>query len=164
MKTSRTKSVNSVHTLALTAFLAASFHSLPLGAQDLNDEEAIDRIIGSEVREEQVQSAAGDDRVITAMDKSGENTEIVRKVTNLERVDIVFLPGASAVEGGPPPKIAAKLSENSETVKSLRRELEANALLYHALNSRNVLIDDILAIEFDGDKRVTVFAAAKPSP
>ena len=100
--------------------------------------------------------------MITAIDKSSENTDIVRKVTNLERVDIVFLPDSSAVEGGPPPKVAAKLSERSETVESLRRELQANALLYHAINSKNVLIGDVLAIEFDGDKRVIIFAAAKP--
>lgn len=162
MKMSRPRSEKSRHTLALTVFLTAVY-SVPLGAQGVNDQEAVDRIIGSEVREEQVQSDDGDERLITAIDKSSENTDVVRKVTNLERVDIIFLPDSSAVEGGPPPKIAAKLSENSETVESLRRELEANALLYHAINSKNVLINDVLAIEFDGDKRVVIFAAAKPS-
>ena len=56
MKKSRRRPGKSGHTLALTAFLVAAY-SLPLGAQGLNDQEAVDRIIGSEVREEEVQSA-----------------------------------------------------------------------------------------------------------
>ena len=110
-----------------------------------------------------MRSEAGDDRVITAIENLSENIDIVRKLTTLDRVDIVYLPDSSALEGGPPAEIATKLAEHSETVDSLRRELESNALLYHAINSKNVLIQDILAIEFDGEKNLVIFAAAKPA-
>ena len=160
MTTLRTDYTTGMHMLAAAAFIAASLQSLPLSAQD---QQAVDRIVGSEVREEQVQSEAGDDRVIAAIENLSTNIDVVRKVTTLERVDIVYLPDSSKAEGGPPQKIATKLSEHSEAVDNLRRELEGNALPYHAINSRNVLIQDILAIEFDGEKHLVIFAAAKPS-
>jgi len=147
--------------LAAMAFLAASVHSLPLGAQGVVEQEAVDRIVDSEINEEEVRSGASDERVITAIENLGENIDIVRKLTTLDRVEIVYLPDSSAMEGGPPAEIATKLTEHSETVDSLRRELESNALLYHAINSKNVLIQDILAIEFDGGKTLVIFAAAK---
>ncbi|MDP3525255.1 MAG: hypothetical protein Q8S27_11795 [Hoeflea sp.] len=163
MTKTRTFSRTWMHGLASTAFLAASLISLPLGAQGVADQEAVDRIVGSEVNEEQVRSEAGDDRVIVAIENLAENIDIVRKITTLDRVDIVYMPGSSQIEGGPPAKIAAKLSEHSETVDTLRRELEGNALLYHAINSKNVLVQDVLAVEFDGEKSLIIFAAAKPA-
>ncbi|MDZ7600244.1 MAG: hypothetical protein U1A06_02575 [Hoeflea sp.] len=163
MTKTRTFSRTWMHGLASTAFLAASLLSLPLGAQGVADQEAVDRIVGSEVNEEQVRSEAGDDRVIVAIENLAENIDIVRKLTTLDRVDIVYMPGSSQIEGGPPAKIAAKLSEHSETVDTLRRELEGNALLYHAINSKNVLVQDVLAVEFDGEKSLIIFAAAKPA-
>jgi len=151
-----------MHGFAAAAFLAASVHSLPLGAQGVVEQEAVDRIVGSEVNEEEVRSDAGDDRVITAIENLSENIDIVRKLTALDRVDIVYMSDSSQIEGGPPAKIADKLTEHSETVDNLRRELESNALLYHAINSKNVLIQDVLAVEFDGEKTLVIFAAAKP--
>jgi len=152
-----------MHGLAATAFLAASVHSLPLGAQGVTDQEAVDRIVGSEVHEEEVRTDSGDDRVVAAIENLSDYIDIVRKLTSLDRVDIVYMPESSRVEGGPPAKIAAKLTEHGETVDNLRRELEGNALLYHAITSKNVLIQDVLAIEFDGEKNLVIFAAAKPA-
>ncbi|MBC7281111.1 hypothetical protein [Hoeflea sp.] len=163
MTTTHTLSRKWMHGLAFAAFLAASVHSLPLGAQGVVEQEVVDRIVGSEVNEEEVRSDAGDDRVIAAIENLSGNIDIVRKLTTLDRVDIIYMPDSSQIEGGPPPKIAAKLAEHSETVDNLRRELEGNALLYHAINSKDVLIKDVLAIEFDGEKNLVIFAAAKPA-
>ncbi|KJS09083.1 MAG: hypothetical protein VR78_16905 [Hoeflea sp. BRH_c9] len=163
MTTNRTISRTWIHGLAATAFLAVSVHSLPLGAQGVTDQEAVDRIVGSEVHEEEVRTDSGDDRVIIAIENLSENIDIIRKLTTLDRVDIIYMPDSSRAEGGPPAKIATKLTEHSETVDNLRRELEGNALLYHAINSKNVLIQDVLAIEFDGEKNLVIFAAAKPA-
>tara|TARA_R110002020_G_scaffold145996_3_gene320414 strand:+ start:4611 stop:5105 length:495 start_codon:yes stop_codon:yes gene_type:complete len=163
MTTTSTKTGPRMHRLAAAMLIAAAVHAAPVGAQGLNDQEAVDRIVGSEVNEEEVRSEAGDERVIAAIEKLSDNIDIVRKVTTLDRVDIVYLPDSSRVEGGPPEKIATKLSEHSEAVDTLRRELEGNALLYHAINSKDVLIQDVLAIEFDGDKNMVIFAAAKPA-
>lgn len=151
--------------LAATAFLASSVASLPSGAQENGSGQQLrptDRIVDSEVREEQVRSEDDTDRIIAAIENSNENTNRVRKVTDLDRVDIIFMADSTPVEGGPPEDIAAKLSENSGDVDSLRRELESNALFYHAINSRNILMRDVVAIEFDSDKHVVIFAATAP--
>ncbi|MEQ8305453.1 MAG: hypothetical protein RIA09_02745 [Hoeflea sp.] len=152
----------------VAASLFAAVVSVPpaMAQTSASDQQAapVDRIIDSEVHEEQVQTADDSDRVIAAIEKASENTSLVRKVTDLDRVDIVFMPDSAAVEGGPPAEIATKLDENSESIDGLRRELESNALLYHAINSRNILITDVVGIEFDGEKHMVIFAAAKPSP
>ncbi|MEQ8481747.1 MAG: hypothetical protein RIC18_13900 [Hoeflea sp.] len=155
------------HSVVAAGVLAALVSAPSAMAQSsVSDQQAapVDRIIDSDVREDQVQSSDDSDRVIAAIEQAGENTSLVRKVTDLDRVDIVFMPDSAAVEGGPPPEIATKLDENSESIEGLRRELESNALLYHAINSRNLLITDVVGIEFDGDKHMVIFAAAKPSP
>jgi hypothetical protein len=36
-------------------------------------------------------------------------------------------------------------------------------MLYHAIDSRQVLIRDILAVDFDHDNRIIIYAAAKPA-
>lgn len=66
-------------------------------------------------------------------------------------------------EGGLPADINAKIKENEAGVTELRKEIEGSALLYHAINSRGVLMRDVLGISF-GDRRNTaiVYAAAKP--
>ena len=153
---------NSARGLAVAVLLAVSMNAAPVGAQGLNDQEAVDRIIGSEVTEEEVRTDAGDERAIAAIENLSSNIDIVRKINNLDRVEIVYLPDSSRAEGGPSAKIATKLSEHSEAVDTLRHELEGNALLYHAINSKNILIRDVLAVEFDGEKNLIIFAAAKP--
>ena len=100
--------------------------------------------------------------MIAAIDKTEENTSTVRKLTNLDQVEIVFLADAAQTEGGPPPEIEAKIEERKEAIETLRKEIEGNAMLYHAVNSRQILMRDILAIEF-ADKSVVIYAAAKPA-
>ena len=77
---------------------------------------------------------------------------MVRKTSNLDKVDIVFLTDAAATEGGPPPEIEAKVKEHEADIAELRKELEGNAMLYHAIDSRRVLLRDVLAVEFDGSE------------
>lgn len=159
------KSRKQLAKLAVRAIIGCSIWSLSASAQEPQGNQqlqSVDRIIDSEVREEQARSEDDKDRIIAAIENSGENTNRIRKVTDLDRIDIIFIPDSSAVEGGPPEEIAGKLSEYSQDVDDMRRVLQSNALLYNAVNSRNILIGNILAIEFDSDKHVVIFAAAKP--
>lgn len=133
------------------------------GAQGLDNPEAIDSIVGSDVHEDEQEAAAETDRLIAAIEKSGENISNVRKINNLDKVDIVFLPDAAQTEGGPPPEIEQKLEEHAEEIEQMRQELEGNAMLYHAIDSRQILIRDILALEFDDENGVVIYAAAKPA-
>lgn len=140
--------------------LAAATSSL---AQGINAPESVEAIVGSQVDEKEASAAADPARVVEAMEKARDNAAAVRKVTEVAAVEIIYLADAAATEGGPPAEIQAKLVQRQEDIEALRREIEGNALLYHAINSRQVLMRDILALEIDGDKHVTVYAAAKPA-
>jgi hypothetical protein len=151
-----------LHAVAAAAFLAAFAPQTAPMAQGLQDPKAIDTIVGTEVHEEQTPAAAQTDAVIKAIDKTAENIATVRKATTLDAVNIVFLPDAAVTEGGPPDEIAAKVEEHKDEIGELRQELEGNAMLYHAIDSRQILIRDILAVEFK-DAGVVIYAAAKPA-
>ena len=144
--------------VALLASLSVAAH-----AQGINAQESIDQIVQSDVHEEEAEAAADADKVIAAIEKSRANTSAVRKVTVLDRLDIVYLPDASAAEGGPPDDIDEKLTEHESEIEAMRAEMRGNAMLFHALDSRNILIEDVLAIDFDDQRGATVYAAAKPS-
>ena len=146
--------------LAAAVALAVAGAMSPAIAQALDDS-ARETIIGSEVGEEQVEAAADPQRVIAAIEKTPENIPAVRKTIKLDKVEIVYLPDAAAAEGGPPPAIARKVEERKDEIAELRQEIEGNAMLYHAIDSRQVLLRDVLAVEFD-DTGVLIYAAAKP--
>lgn len=149
--------------IAAAALLASALLA-PAGAsaQGLQDPDAIDTIIGSEVREEEVRASDDIERVISAIENSGASTRAVRMTTNLDQLDIVFLADATVIEGGPPAPIVEKIEAHADEIAALRQEIEGNALLYHAINSRQILVREVLAIEFDGDGGAVVFAAARP--
>lgn len=149
------------HALALLAFLVASAPNARLMAQGLESQKAIDTIIGSEVSEEEASARADPDKIIAAIDKTAANTSEVRKISSLDKVDIVFLPDAA--ENGLPAELDAKVKEQEKAIIDLRKELEGNAMLFHAINSRSILMRDILAIEFDTPKSVIIYATAKPT-
>lgn len=152
-----------VTVLAMGIFLAAGLMAPPAVAQGLDAPEAIDSIVQSDVREEESQAEADTGKIIAAIERSAENASTVRKVTKLDRLDIVFLPDAAPTEGGPPADITRKLEEYDRDIAGLRQELTGNAMLFHAIDSRSILVQDVLAIEFDDDGGAVIYAAAKPS-
>lgn len=152
----------SFQTVAAALLLATAMPQAALFAQGLDNKEAVEKIIGSEVQEEETQAAADAGKVIAAIEKTSDNIGMVRKTSKLDKVDIVFLTDAAITEGGPPPEIEAKVKEHKAEVAELRGEIEGNAMLYHAIESRQVLIRDVLAVEFDGSNSVVIYAAAKP--
>ncbi len=144
-----------VAALAITAGIAS--------AQGVESKESVDAIVGSEVQEEETQAAVDEDKVIAAIENTAEATRTVRKVSKLAKVEIVFLTDATASEGGPPAAIQAKVEENKADIAELRKELEGNAMLFHAIDSRQILIQDVLAVSFPNPDSVTIYAAAKPA-
>lgn len=147
---------------SVTVALLASFPVLSVDAQPTS-EEAIEAIVGSPVSEHQAGSAADEKRILAAMAKTVQNTRAVRKTSSLENLEIVFLPDAAKAAGGPPPAIEAELAEREEEIKALREEIQSNAMLYHALDSRQVLVSDVVAVEFDGPDKMALYVAARPS-
>ncbi|MGE0500593.1 MAG: hypothetical protein AB7I79_02930 [Rhizobiaceae bacterium] len=146
---------------AMLALCAAAW-PVVAPAQGLSDPEAIDTIIGSEVHEEETRAEADPARVIAAIERNSDYISAVRKVTALDRIDIVYLADSGVTEGGPPAEVDAKISEYQSEISELRTEIEGNAMLYHALDSRQILPRDVVALEFGEAKDVIIFAAAKP--
>jgi hypothetical protein len=148
---------------AIHAALLAVILTGPAAAQGLDAEGAIDTIVGSEVNEQESSATADPGKIVAAIDKAQETADAVRKVTNVASVEIVFLTDSTVTEGGPPAEIQAKLKERETEVGALRQELEGNALLFHAIDSKQVLMRDVLAVEIDDDQKVVVYAAGKPA-
>lgn len=149
------------HVIAATAMLAA--FAPQAWAKGLESKDTVDKIVGSEVKEEEAHAAADAGKVIAAIGKTRDNIDTVRKTSRLDTIDIVFLADATVTEGGPPPEIKAKVKEHEKDIAELRKEIEGNAMLFHAIDSRQILTRDVLAIEFDSPNSVVIYAAAKPA-
>ena len=126
------------------------------------DDNTVQRIVGSEIREDEVAAAVDEEQVVVAIENTSENVGKVRKTTSVEQVDIVFLSDATPAEGGPPRKLAKALETHKADITRLQQEIEGNALLFHAINSRRLLDSDLLAMEFRPSGGVIIYAAAKP--
>lgn len=149
------------------AALVGAVAVAPAAGQGLSQgpggKKAIEAIVGdSAIEQEETTTSAEEERVLAAIDNTAQNTSAVRKLSAAKRVDIVFLADATPAAGGPPPKIERKLKDHESDVAALRQEVEANALLFHAVDSRRVLTKDILAVEFPDAETVIVYAAARP--
>lgn len=149
--------------IAAMAFLAVAGPVAGLKAQGLESTETVNRIVGSQVKQEETNATTEAANVNTAIDRTRENIGTVRKTSKLDKVDIVFLTDAARSEGGPPPEIESKVKQHQDDITELRKEIEANALLFNAIESRRVQAQDVLAVEFDDPGKIVIYAAAKPS-
>jgi hypothetical protein len=137
--------------MAAIAFLLAPLLQQPLMAQGLDREEAIEAIVGSEVTEEEVPPEEQVDRIVAAVEKAYESAERVRKSFNLDALEIVFLPdlGEGEIEGA--------IEQNEENIALLREAIEGSAMFYHAIDSRQILLQNVVAVEFAENAAVTIF-------
>lgn len=139
---------------ALALALVIASGSPPM-AQGLDAEGAIDTIVGSEVNTNEEAVADDEDRIVRAIERTAENTGEVRRRFAIDRVDIVFLPDLGEEETA----VEAKMAEFRSQIDGLRNEIQGSAIFYHAVNSRAVLLNDVIALEFGGDNGVTIFVA-----
>jgi hypothetical protein len=147
--------------LVAAAFVMAAPQAAS-AAQPLGSGKPAAAIVDSDIRQEETLSSTEAGKVITAIGRTRENIGAVRKTTKLDTVDIVFLTDAARSEGGPPPAIENKVKQHKDDVAELRQEIEANALLFNAIDSRRLQAEDVLAVEFDNPGRIVIYAAAKP--
>lgn len=145
-----------IHAAAAVAFLFASAPNMALMAQGLETEGAIDAIVGSDVTTGEEAVTADEERIVAAIERTSESAAEVRKRFTLERVDIVFLPDFDDEQTS----VDEKLVEYASQIEELRTEIQGSALFYHAVDSRSVLLTDIIAIEFDNDN-ATIFVAGR---
>ena len=149
--------------MAMATIFIAAAPQTAFTAQPLQGSKPGAVIVDSDVRQEEALSTAEAGKVIAAIDRTRENIGAVRKTTKLDTVDIVFLTDAARSEGGPPPAIENKVKQHRDDVAELRQEIEANALLFNAIDSRRVQAEDVLAVEFDDPGKIVIYAAAKPA-
>ena len=148
-----------LQTIATCVFLAA--YGPPAAAVESAD--TVNRIVGSDVRQEEARTTTETGKLIAAIERTRENIGTVRKTSKLDTVDIVFLTDAARSEGGPPPAVESKVRQHQDDIAELRKEIDANALLFNAIDSRRVLAEDVLAVEFDSPAGIVIYAAARPS-
>ena len=146
-----------LHVAAMAALLLVSPPHTALLAQGLQSEEAIDTIVGSDVTTNEENTKAEQGRIVAAIEKTAANSEEVRKKFSLDKVEIIFLPDLA--ENGT--DVDAKLAEHEDQIVELREAIEGSAMFYHAVDSRDVLLRDVVALEFDDKNGVTIFVAGE---
>lgn len=157
----RAKSAKSkwLHALAAFVFFCASVPNTPLLAQGLESEDAIDAIVGSDVKTEETRAKADTVRIVSAIANTRENAERVRKTFNLDELEIVFVPDIGEEESA----IDDAIAKNKDEVEALHEAIEGGALFYHAVNSRSIMMRDVIAMEYKDNNRVTIFVSGSPS-
>jgi len=121
--------------IAALACLALISATPPNFAQGLDSEQAIDTIIGSEVEEQQ--SSAGEEarKVVAAIEKTQDAIATVRKISNVGKLEIVYLPDAA--QGSAPPAIREAIARHEAEIDELRQEiagrLDAKGVLHYEL-------------------------------
>jgi hypothetical protein len=148
-------------TIVMTPLIAAMLLSQipsPLGAQGLDSGQAIETIVGSEVEEQQASAKDEADRLVAAIERTPEAIATVRKISNVSKLEIVYLPDAAE---GAPSEIDEAVARHADEIDELRKEIEGNAMLFHAIDSRQLLTRDVLAVDFAEDQGVVIYAAAR---
>jgi hypothetical protein len=143
--------------LFAAAFLLVASAHPALMAQGLSTQGAIDAIVGSDVQTGEEPVAADEQRIVAAIEKTSENTSQVRKSFNIDKVEILFLPDFGEKETA----VDAKIAEYKDQIAALHSEIQGSAIFYHAVDSRQILMNDIIALEFDDHNGVTIFVAGK---
>lgn len=153
---------NWIHAAALAAFIAASHPSLPLLAQGLEADGAIETIVGSDVKTGEERAKADPERIIAAIEDSRANAGEIRKMFNLDELEIVYLPDIAPGDGNS--DIGNAIDANMDQIDELRQAIEGSAIFYHAIDSRSLLLRDIVAVEFHHDNSTaTIFSTSEPS-
>lgn len=144
-----------LHAMAAAAFIIAGSPNMPLLAQGLDSEQAIEAIVGSEVETNEERAASEEGRILAAIENTSANTSEVRKKFSLDNLEIIFLPDI----GEEQTTVEAKIEEYEEQIVELREAIEGSAMFFHAVDSRSVMLRNIVAMEFDDENGVTIFVA-----
>jgi hypothetical protein len=122
-------------------------------AQGLEAEGARDTIIGSDVKTGEVSIDDDAERIVTAIQNTGEAVQEVRRRFNVDEVAIVLLNDIDA----PDNPVAEAVEVNNEAIGELRVAIESSAIFFHAIDSRRILLQNVIGMEFD-DNDVIIYA------
>lgn len=128
----------------------------PALAQGVDAEGAREKIIDAPVETGHVPVGSEDDRIAAAIGRSAASAQEIRKKFNIGKVEIVFVDGL-ADEQSP---LARTIAERADDIAQLRREIDGSAIFFHAVDSQQILVRDVVAVEFGENDDVTIFVIA----
>lgn len=141
----------------MACFMIVFAPNASLMAQGLQSERAIDVIVGSDVTTAQENVTADESRILAAIDNTAETASEVRKKFSLDRVEIIFLPDL----GEGKTDVETRLEEKTAEIAALHEAIQGSAMFYHAVDSRSVMLNSIVALEFDDNNGVTIFVSGE---
>jgi hypothetical protein len=144
----------SMRFLFLIALLVATSSAF---AQGLDKEGAIDTIVGSDVTTGEEAANKDEGRIIKAIENSSAAAAAVRRKFSLDKVEIVYIPDVDDAETS----LEAKLEQYKPQVNELRESIQGSAMFYHAIDSRSIMLTDVIAVEFDDANGVTIFVSGE---
>lgn len=143
------------------AFLMAWMTGTSSLAQGLDAQETIETIVGSQVETTEETSATDEAGIIAAIERSLDNAAEVRKRFSLDNVRIVFLPDLADKEKAAQTPVGLAMEKSSAEITKLREDIQGSAIFYHAINSRSILLNDIVAVQFGDNNDVTILVAGR---
>jgi N-methylhydantoinase B len=69
--------------------------------------------------------------------------------------------GTDAVRNGIDAVLDYAEAQSRDAIRELQTAIEASAIFYHAIDSHQVLLRDVVAVEFGDDDSITIFAAGE---
>lgn len=143
------------------AFLLAGMPGQALLAQGLDAQETIETIVGSPVETAEEAIGADETGIITAIENSLDNATDIRKRFALDNVRIVFLPDLAEKDGAAQNRVRAVMEKYRSEITTLQESIQGSAIFYHAVNSRSILLNNIVAVQFTDKNDVTIFVAGR---
>lgn len=143
---------------AIAGFLAVAICAPgTVAAQGLDAEGARETIIDAPVATEEKPVAEENERIADAIGRTAESAAEVRKRFNIGKLDIVFVEGLADQDS----PLAQAIETHAASIEALRKEIEGSAIFYHAIDSKQVLLRDVVAVEFGDGDSVTIFVAKR---
>ena len=143
------------------ALLLAGIPGQVLLAQGLDAQETIETIVGSPVETAEEAIGADEAGIITAIENSLDNATDIRKRFTLDNVRIVFLPDLAEKDGAAQNRVRAVMEKYRSEINTLQESIQGSAIFYHAVNSRSILLNNIVAVQFTDKNDVTIFVAGR---
>jgi hypothetical protein len=147
-----------LYVVPLALLMSLMVPSMTLLAQGVDSEVIIESLIDGDVETDSAKVADREQAVIAAIENTASTLNEVQKLFNVGKISIVFVSDANLDKG----TIAEAVAEYSQEIDDLRVAIEASALLYHAIESRNVAVTDIIAVEILEDSNVRLYVAGEP--
>ena len=146
------------HFAVAAGLVAGLFLALPdAAAQVTQPAEEIQEEITPAIKQESTSARTG--RVLDAIGSTEEDASEIAKIFRLDELDLVFVRDLDQAGA----QVADAVEEHSEGIDALRTAIQSNAIFYHALSSRNVAVENVVAVELGEEKTATVFISG-PAP